>query len=208
LSEEEVDLARTFGAPRTLGVALRAAGVIAGGSRGEELLREAIELLSGPDSRLEQARALTDLGALLRRSNHRVDARHLLRRALDAGHHVGAGPVVERAETELRAMGRPRRVLLTGLEALTASERRIAELAAEGLTNREIAQSLFVTARTVRGSPHQRVLQTGCQDPYRITGRAGCRHAGESGLTRSIDGEHELAVHIASFTQVMSTVGL
>jgi len=42
-------------------------------------------------------------------------------------------------------------VLLSGLEALTASERRIAELAAEGLTNREIAQTLFITARTVEG---------------------------------------------------------
>jgi DNA-binding CsgD family transcriptional regulator len=44
---------------------------------------------------------------------------------------------------------KPRRVRLTGLEALTASERRIAELAANGLTNREIAQTLFITDRTV-----------------------------------------------------------
>jgi DNA-binding NarL/FixJ family response regulator len=56
------------------------------------------------------------------------------------------------AETELRATGaRPRRVLLTGVDSLTASERRIAELAGEGFTNREIAQTLFVTARTVEG---------------------------------------------------------
>ena len=56
------------------------------------------------------------------------------------------------AETELRATGaRPRRVVLTGLDSLTASERRVAELAGEGLTNREIAQTLFVTARTVEG---------------------------------------------------------
>jgi DNA-binding NarL/FixJ family response regulator len=60
--------------------------------------------------------------------------------------------LAERAEAELRATGaKPRRVMLTGLEALTASERRIAELAADGLTNREIAQMLFVTARTVEG---------------------------------------------------------
>ena len=42
-------------------------------------------------------------------------------------------------------------MLLTGVESLTASERRVAELAAEGLTNREIAQALFVTMRTVEG---------------------------------------------------------
>jgi DNA-binding CsgD family transcriptional regulator len=152
LSEEELDLARAFGAPRALGVALRAAGLVAGGERGELLLREAVDVLAVPDTRLERARALTDLGALLRRSNRRVDARELLREALDAAHRAGAGPLADRAETELRATGaRPRRALLSGHEALTASERRIAELAANGLTNREIAQNLFVTARTVEG---------------------------------------------------------
>jgi DNA-binding CsgD family transcriptional regulator len=56
------------------------------------------------------------------------------------------------AETEVRATGaKPRRIVLTGLEALTASERRIAELAAEGLTNRQIAQNLFITIGTVEG---------------------------------------------------------
>ena len=66
--------------------------------------------------------------------------------------YLGARPLAEHAETELRAAGaRPRRVLLTGLDSLTASERRVAELAGEGLTNREIAQALFVTARTVEG---------------------------------------------------------
>jgi DNA-binding CsgD family transcriptional regulator len=152
LSNEEVTLARAFGAPRALGVALKAAGVVAGGQRGETLLREAIEVLAGPDTRLQQAEALAELGALLRRNNHRVEARHLLRQAVDAAHHLGATALAERAETELRATGaKPRRVLLSGLEALTASERRIAELAAEGLTNREIAQTLFITNRTVEG---------------------------------------------------------
>jgi DNA-binding CsgD family transcriptional regulator len=150
LSEEELQLARAFGAPRALGVALRAAGLVAGGERGEGLLREAIEVLDGPHTRLEQARALADLGAVLRRNNRRVDARLLLRQAVDAAHHAGAEALASRAETELRATGaKPRRVLLTGLEALTASERRIAELAAEGHTNSEIAQTLFVTSRTV-----------------------------------------------------------
>ncbi len=152
LSDEELELARAFGAPRALGVALRAAGLVAGGHRGEALLREAIDVLAGPDTRLEHARALADLGAHLRRGNHRVEARQLLRQAVDAAHHLGAEPLALRAETELRATGaRPRRALLTGLEALTASELRIAELAAEGLTNRQIAQTLFVTARTVEG---------------------------------------------------------
>ncbi len=99
---------------------------------------------------LDHARALTDLDALVRRGNRRLEVRYLLRRALDEAHLIGAVSVAARAEVELRATGaRPRRLRLTGLEALTASERRIAELAAEGFTNREIAQTLFVTARTV-----------------------------------------------------------
>jgi DNA-binding CsgD family transcriptional regulator len=123
-----------------------------GGHCGEPLLRAAIEVLEGPDTRLEQARAQRDLGALLRRENHRVAARQPLRQALEAAHHLGADPLADQAEAELRATGaKSRRVLLTGLEALTASERRIAELAANGLTNREIAQTLFITARTVEG---------------------------------------------------------
>jgi tetratricopeptide (TPR) repeat protein len=105
LSEDELELARAFGAPRALGVALRAAGLVAGGQRGEQLLREATEVLAGPDTPLEQARALADRGALARRSNRRVDARELLRGALDAAHRAGAGPLADRAETELRATG-------------------------------------------------------------------------------------------------------
>ena len=152
LSADELELARAFGAPRAIGVALRAAALVAGGLHGESLLREAIEVLGGPDTRLEHARALADLGALLRGSERQVEAREMLRRAVDTAHRAGARPLADRAETELRATGaRPRRVLLTGLEALTASERRIAELAAQGLSNREIAQNLFITARTVEG---------------------------------------------------------
>src|SRR5829696_390989 len=152
LAEDELDLARAFGGPRALGIAKRAAGVIAGGDRGTLLLREAIDEFERGEVMLERARALADLGAMLRRRNRRREARDLLREALDTAHRSRARPLAEYAETELRATGaRPRRVVLTGLDALTASERRIAELAGEGLTNREIAQTLFVTARTVEG---------------------------------------------------------
>jgi DNA-binding CsgD family transcriptional regulator len=152
LADEELELARRFAAPRALGVALRAAGVVRGGRAGEALIREALDTLRQADARLERARALTDLGALVRRGNRRREARELLREGLDIAHRAGAGPLATRAETELRATGaRPRRVVLAGVDSLTASERRVAELAADGRTNREIAQSLFVTARTVEG---------------------------------------------------------
>jgi DNA-binding CsgD family transcriptional regulator len=152
LVREELELARAFGAQRTLGVTLRCAGVVLGGAEGEELLRESVAALERAGVGLERARTLVDLGAHLRRANRRREARDLLREALDIAHRAGARPLADRAATELRATGaKPRRAPLTGVEALTASERRVAELAAKGMTNREIAQALFVTARTVEG---------------------------------------------------------
>jgi DNA-binding CsgD family transcriptional regulator len=125
---------------------------VVGGEQGELLLREAVEAFDQGDARLERARTLADLGAMLRRRNRRTQAREVLREALDGANRAGAARLAQRAETELRATGaRPRRVVLTGLDSLTASERRIAELASEDLTNREIAQMLFITDRTVEG---------------------------------------------------------
>jgi DNA-binding CsgD family transcriptional regulator len=177
LAREEVQLARSFGAPRALGVALRAAGVVAGGDRGVSLLREAIDVLERGEPGLEKARALADLGAMLRRRNRRTEARELLREALDAAHRAGARCLADYAETELRATGaRPRRVVLSGLDSLTASERRVAEFASQGLSNREIAQTLFVTARTVEGHLTSvfRKLQIDSRDelPAELAGRA------------------------------------
>jgi DNA-binding CsgD family transcriptional regulator len=152
LADEEVELAGAFGTPRVMGVALRTAGVVAGGDHGVSRLREAIASFERGDAKLERARALADLGAMLRRRNRRAEARELLREALDAANQAGARPLAEYADTELRATGaRPRRIALSGLDALTASERRVAEFASQGLSNREIAQTLFVTARTVEG---------------------------------------------------------
>ncbi len=152
LAAAEVELARTFAAPRTLGVALHAAGLTHGDRTGEELLREAITTLGRAGATLDRARAMCDLGARLRRGGRRADSRDLLREALDVAHRAGGAPLAGRAETELRATGaRPRRAVLTGADALTASERRIAELAADGLTNRRIAQALFITVHTVEG---------------------------------------------------------
>jgi DNA-binding CsgD family transcriptional regulator len=150
LVEEEVELARTWGAPRALGAALRAAGLIEGGERGLTLLEEAVGVLADSPAKLEHAKARTELGAALRRANHRSEAREHLRQAVELATICGAVPLVRRAETELLATGaRPRRVSLRGVEALTPSERRVAEMAAEGPTNREIAQALFVTPKTV-----------------------------------------------------------
>jgi len=150
LCAEELRLAHAFGAAGTLGAALRPAGLVEGGEEGLELLHEAVSTLSRSQATLEHARALTDLGAALRRAGRRSESREPLRQALDLAHRCGATALAERARTELTASGaRPRRTMLTGIEALTPSERRVAEMAAGGMTNREIAQALFVTLRTV-----------------------------------------------------------
>jgi DNA-binding CsgD family transcriptional regulator/tetratricopeptide (TPR) repeat protein len=150
LAREEVELARIWGAPRALGAALRAAGLIEGGVRGLALLEEAVDVLTRSPAKLEHARARTELGAMLRRANRRSEAREQLRRAIELATICGATPLAARAETELRGSGaRPRRVALSGIESLTPSEWRVAQGAAEGATNREIAQALFVTPKTV-----------------------------------------------------------
>ena len=150
LVAEELDLARATTLPRPLGVALRAAGLLAGGERGIELLRAAVATLSRSPSRLEQARALTDLGGTLRRDGRRADARVPLSEGLQLARRCGARRLAERAERELRAAGaKPRRLAFSGAESLTASELRIAEMAAGGLTNQQVAEALFVTAKTV-----------------------------------------------------------
>ena len=68
LADEEIELARSFGAGRALGISLRAAGLVRGGGDGLALLEEATEVLAASPARLEHARALVDLGAAQRRS--------------------------------------------------------------------------------------------------------------------------------------------
>jgi DNA-binding CsgD family transcriptional regulator len=150
LAEEDIERARAYGAPRALGLALRTAGRIAGGARGIELLREADEVLARSPGRLEQAHAQADLGALLLESGHRMAAREPLKAALDSAHACGATALADEALATLTAAGaRPRRPALSGRDALTPRELRLADMAARGMTNREIAEALFITTKTV-----------------------------------------------------------
>jgi DNA-binding CsgD family transcriptional regulator len=150
-ASEELELARRFGAPRPLGVALRAAGAAEGGERGVGLLGEAVHVLRRSPSELELARALIELGAAVRRRGQSVDAREHLREGAEMARRFGAVVMEQRAHRELLAAGaKPRRRESIGLGALTPGERRVAEMAAEGLTNRQIAQSLFVTVKAVQ----------------------------------------------------------
>jgi len=149
-SGEEVELARRFGAPRTLAGALRAAGLVRG-EEGITLLHEAVAVLEGSPAVLDRAHALVELGAAQRRAGRRTDAREPLREGLDLADRCSASPLAGRARGELASAGaRPRRARLSGPEALTATELRVAGMAASGMTNREIARELYVTVKAVQ----------------------------------------------------------
>jgi len=146
---EAMEKADGFGAPGERGLALAAAGVIEGGQTGLRMLADAAGLLDGTPMRLWRARVRCAYGTALRKTRPR-DAREILLEVRAEAHAMGAKPVADRALEELLLSGaRPRRLAATGLEALTASERRIAAMAADGLSNREIAQQAFVTSKTV-----------------------------------------------------------
>jgi len=147
---EDLRLARASGLARPQGVVLRAAGILEGGEGGIERLRESASLLSDSGARLEHARSLVELGAALRRDQQKTEARAELTAGIELADRCGAPRLVARAREELgSAGGRPRRIASTGVAALTASEQRVARLAAHGATNPEIAQELFVSLKTI-----------------------------------------------------------
>jgi DNA-binding CsgD family transcriptional regulator len=147
---EHAALARAWGAPRPLARALRLQGLTLGGQEGILSLQESVEVARDSPGRLELALSLVELGAAERRANRRTAARDPLQEGMALAHQCGARALQERALTELLAAGaRPRRPPASGRDTLTPSELRIAGLAGEGLTNREIAQQLFITPKTV-----------------------------------------------------------
>jgi DNA-binding CsgD family transcriptional regulator len=150
LADTEVTLAERWGAPRAIGVALREAGLAAAPAQLDRL-RASVSALRHSGAALELSRSLIELGSAIRRRGRRSDAREPLRAGYDLATRCGAVPLATRARAELVAAGaRPRRATMTGVDSLTPSEVRVARLASEGLTNREIAQTLFVTLRTVQ----------------------------------------------------------
>jgi DNA-binding CsgD family transcriptional regulator len=150
LAEAELDAARRHGGPGAVGVALTVRGTVERPRDGLPWLEEAVRVLSASEAQLDLARALVQQGTALRVAGRRVDAREPLRRGLDLADRCGASALAIRARDELVAAGgRPRRARLSGAGALTPSERRVADLVAAGLSNREAAETLFVTKKAV-----------------------------------------------------------
>jgi DNA-binding CsgD family transcriptional regulator len=150
LANEDLEAARSWGTAGALGSAYRLLASLSTRDDATDLYRESVRQLERSPARLEHARAAVEFGAQLRRSNHRVAAGEPLRIGLELADQCGATVLVRRAREELAAIGvKPRRTRLSGIDALTPSERRVAQLATNGLNNIEIAQTLFVTKKTV-----------------------------------------------------------
>ena len=151
LAEAAMGAADRARVPATVARAHRAAASAAGGEEAVEYLRRGLAIADGLPPRLERIYLLLDLGAALRRRHRRAEAVEALHTALALASQGGAGALAGRARAELAVAGARvnREPTQDGLESLTPSERRVAELAAAGHTNREIAQLLFVTVKTV-----------------------------------------------------------
>jgi DNA-binding CsgD family transcriptional regulator/predicted negative regulator of RcsB-dependent stress response len=155
LADDDLARARHVGAPGMIGRALHTLGLIDATSNGVERLQEAADTLARSPAGLEHAHTLVDLGAAHRRHGQRTAAREPLRQGLALADKGGATALRERARVELAATGaRPRKPIRTGIESLTPSERRVADMAANGQTNRQIAQALFVTVKAVEAHLH------------------------------------------------------
>jgi DNA-binding CsgD family transcriptional regulator len=180
LVEEEGRLALSFGTHRGIGINLHSAGLLEQGEVQIRTLKRATEELARSQSRLDYAEALCDYGAALRRANRRADARAPLREARAIAGAARARPLHDRAVQELKASGeRVSRPDAVGVDALTATEQRIASMAATGASNHDIAQALFVTVKTVEthlGHVYQKL---------NLSGRGQLANAlGEHGISR------------------------
>ncbi len=189
LAESELADARTFGGRRALGIALRVVGLARGGTAGLRLLEESADVLRASPALLERAKSLAELGAALRRAGQRLAARPPLAEALDLAVGCGARPLAGRARAELiTAGGRPRRERRHGVDALTPSERRVARLAADGRTNRQIAQSLYVTLKTVETHLAHAYAKLGISQRSELPGALAGENLGVHARMRTPDG--------------------
>ncbi|MBE3014803.1 AAA family ATPase [Microbispora sp. NEAU-D428] len=149
-AREEVELAERWGAPYAIGRAVRVAGLVAPMPEALTLLERSVDVLRPTTARLELAYSLVALGACRRRMGHLAAARPLLYEGMELAQRCQAAPLVKEARGHLAAAGaRPRRSYVSGPESLTPSESRVARLAAEGFTNSQIAQRLYIQVKTV-----------------------------------------------------------
>lgn len=148
---EAVEQARRWEASGPLGAALRTQGVVTGGAQGLTTLEQSVSVLERSAAKLDLARSLSEYGTALSRAKRSVPARRALRGAVELAEECGCADLARRSRIELSASGgrAPKSAGAEGVAVLTAAELRTAMLAAEGRTNRELADILRVGLRTV-----------------------------------------------------------
>ncbi|WP_246536453.1 ATP-binding protein [Saccharopolyspora endophytica] len=188
LVERDGEAAQRWGTARAIGRQLMARGAIAeDAAHAVEWLTEAVEVLSGSPAWLEEARAQRRLGAALLRIEDVRGARKHLRRAMDLATLCGSRPIAESARAlAVTAGGRVGQQLRSPVDLLTGSEQRVATMAAAGASNREIAETLFVTLRTVE------THLTNAYRKLRVSRRADLATALGGSRTRLQQHEHEV----------------
>jgi DNA-binding CsgD family transcriptional regulator len=153
LLERDREWAECWATPRVIGVNLLAQGVVAEGRKSVELLTDAVEVLGDSPARLEEARARYRLGKALLRIDDVRGARKELRGAVDLATLCGSMAIAETARELVVAaggrVGQAAQATVAPVDLLTGSEHRVAMMASGEATNREIAEALFVTLRTV-----------------------------------------------------------
>jgi DNA-binding CsgD family transcriptional regulator len=183
LAHEQGDLAAGWESPRAACLGELALGLVERDRKAAESRFAAAAELAADIAPLERIAALIELGRTLRQRRERARAREPLREALTDARERGAVRLAGHAEAELlAARGRPPKSTQAGDE-LTPSERRIADLAAAGTSNREIAAALFLSVRTV---------ETHLTSVYRRLG-IGSRRELPDALTHSTGEEAQLA---------------
>ncbi|HEX4658471.1 MAG TPA: LuxR family transcriptional regulator [Streptosporangiaceae bacterium] len=141
---------RIAGTPWALGLRARCQALLDVGGDAEAAYVEAISQLGRSHATVDLARGHLLYGQWLRRARRRRDARRQLRAAEEMFHVMGADGFARQAGSALRATGEQARARTPETELdLTAQEGRVAKLAADGSTNSEIAEQLFISPRTV-----------------------------------------------------------
>jgi DNA-binding CsgD family transcriptional regulator len=174
LAEENLALARSYGVPWAVGSALHVLAIVGEPDECLARLEQAVQLLDGSPAKVQLASALIDLGHALRQAGASPsEARNALRSGADIAFRSGANPLLSKATSELRLSGaRPRRLALSGTQALTSSQSRIVSLAVAGLTNPEIADALFLSKKTVEGHLHHAYRKLGVRSRSDLKGGA------------------------------------
>lgn len=150
LAQEALEVAESFGMPRAIALALRTKAGIEGPPAELGHLEAALEVIEASDAELERAKVLLSYGDALHRAGRDEDARGPLREGIGLADRLGAKSISRRGLATLRAAGgRPRRTRMAGPDALTPAERQVVDLATGGATNREIAETLVITRKTV-----------------------------------------------------------